>query len=90
MAALTKAELIGHLAKKAGTTKADAARILNALTSHIHATLKKGGEVKIAGVGKFSVSKRAARKGRNPATGAAIRIKARKVPKFKAAKGLGA
>jgi len=89
MPALTKADLIDHLAAKAGTTKRDANAVLAALTQHIHKTLKKGGAVKIAGVGKWSVTKRAARKGRNPQTGAVIKIKARKVPKFKASKGLG-
>ncbi len=88
MAALTKAELIDRIATATDVSKKDTGAVLDALTSHLHRTLKKGTEVKLADIGKFSVSKRAARKGRNPATGEAIKIKARKVPKFKAAKAL--
>jgi DNA-binding protein HU-beta len=81
---MNKAELVDAIASEAKITKADAAR---AVDGFIHATtkaLKKGDRVALVGFGSFSVAKRAARSGRNPQTGKAIKIAAKKVAKFKA------
>ena len=80
---MTKAELVGVMASKAEISKAAAEKALKALTGGVTAALKKGQKVRLVGFGSFEVSKRAARKGRNPQTGAAIKIKARKTPKFR-------
>jgi DNA-binding protein HU-beta len=81
---LNRKELIDALAAKTGSTKADADRSLAALIDIVTATLKKGDNVALVGFGTFEVRKRAARNGRNPATGAALKIKASKAPAFKA------
>ena len=83
---MNKAELIEQIAKDAGITKKQANEALEAFTGAVVSTLKKGDTVTLVGFGTFSVSNRAARNGRNPQTGATIKIKARKVPKFKAGK----
>ncbi|MCW5298742.1 HU family DNA-binding protein [Herbaspirillum lusitanum] len=85
---MNKTELIDHIAKQADISKAASARALEAVISAVKTTLKKNGSVTLVGFGTFSVGKRAARTGRNPRTGAAIKIKAAKVPKFKPGKGL--
>ena len=85
---MNKTELIEHIAKNADLSKADAGRALEAAMGAIKTTLRKGGAVSLVGFGTFAVGKRAARTGRNPRTGAAVKIKAAKVPKFKAGKGL--
>lgn len=85
---MNKSELIGHIADQAELSKAAAGRALEAALLAVKATLKKGGTVTLVGFGTFSVGKRAARSGRNPRTGATIRIKASKVPKFRAGKAL--
>lgn len=85
---VNKADLIEHIAKQADISKAAATRALEALISGVKATLKKNGSVSIVGFGTFTVTKRPARAGRNPRTGAAIKIKAAKVPKFRPGKGL--
>ena len=85
---LNKTELIEHIATKADISKAAAGRALEALIGGVKATLKKNGSVSIVGFGTFAVSKRASRTGRNPRTGAAIKIKAAKVPKFRPGKAL--
>ena len=85
---MNKSELIEHIAKQADVSKAAAARALEAIVGGVKTTLKKNGSVTIAGFGTFAVTKRAARTGRNPRTGAAIKIKAAKVPKFRPGKGL--
>jgi DNA-binding protein HU-beta len=85
---VNKAELIEHIAKQADISKAAAGRALEAMIGGVRTTLKKGGTVSVVGFGTFSVTKRAARTGRNPRTGAAIKIKAAKVPKFKPGKAL--
>jgi DNA-binding protein HU-beta len=85
---MNKADLIEAIAKKADISKAAAERALEGALGAIHATLRKGGTVSLVGFGTFFVGKRAARGGRNPRTGAAIRIKAAKVPKFRAGKAL--
>ena len=85
---MNKSELIEHIAKQADISKAAATRALEALIGGVKSTLKKSGNVSIVGFGTFAVSKRAARSGRNPRTGAAIKIKAAKVPKFSPGKAL--
>lgn len=85
---MNKAELIDRIAAQADISKAAATRALEALIGTVKTTLKNGGSVSIIGFGTFAVSKRVARAGRNPRTGAAIKIKAAKVPKFRAGKGL--
>jgi DNA-binding protein HU-beta len=83
---MNKAELIDQMAQEAGITKTQASGALDAFTDAVIATLKKGDRVTLVGFGTFSVSERAARNGRNPQTGEVIKIKASKVPKFKAGK----
>jgi len=85
---MNKSDLIEHIAKQADISKAAATRALDAIVGGVKTTLKKGGSVTIVGFGTFAVTKRAARTGRNPRTGAAIKIKAAKVPKFKPGKAL--
>ena len=85
---MNKAELISKLADDAGITKTQANDALDSFVEAVTKTLKGGGKVTLVGFGTFSVSKRAARNGRNPQTGAVIKIKARKVAKFKAGKEL--
>ncbi|GAA0532344.1 HU family DNA-binding protein [Chitinophaga japonensis] len=85
---MNKAELIDKLAKDAGITKTQANDALDSFTKAVADSLKKGGKVTLVGFGTFSVSKRAARNGRNPQTGQIIKIKAKKVAKFKAGKAL--
>ncbi|MGE0071784.1 MAG: HU family DNA-binding protein [Thiomonas sp.] len=85
---MNKAELIEHIANTAELNKAQAARALDAMIDAVRRTLKKGDSVSLIGFGTFAVTKRAARTGRNPRTGAAIKIKAAKIPKFRPGKGL--
>ena len=85
---MNKAELISKLADDAGITKTQANASLDSFVEAVTKTLKGGGKVTLVGFGTFSVSKRAARNGRNPQTGEVIKIKARKVAKFKAGKEL--
>ena len=85
---MTKTELIDKVAAGAGITKADAGKALDTVISSITSTIKKGQKVTLVVFGTFSVTKRAARQGRNPRTGAVLKIAARKVPKFSAGKTL--
>ena len=85
---MNKSELVEHIANQADISKAAATRALNAITGAVRTTLKKGGTVSLVGFGSFSVTKRPARTGRNPRTGAAIKIKSAKVPKFRPGKAL--
>jgi DNA-binding protein HU-beta len=85
---LNKTELIEHIAHHSEISKAAAGRALASVTEAITKSLKKGNSVTLVGFGTFSVSKRAARSGRNPQTGATIKIKAAKVARFKPGKGL--
>lgn len=85
---MNKTDLIERMAEDAGISKAGAERALESLMTAVKTTLKKGGEVTLTGFGSFKVTKRAARAGRNPRTGAEIKIKARKVPKFTPGKAL--
>ncbi len=79
---LNKGDLVGKIAKDAGLTKAKAEKAFSSLVRSVTASLKKGQKVTIVGFGTFSVAKRKARMGRNPQTGAPIKIAARKIPKF--------
>ncbi len=83
---MNKAELIDMIAKDSGITKTQANEAVDSFTNAVVSSLKKGDRVTLVGFGTFSVSERAARNGRNPQTGEVIKIKARKVPKFKAGK----
>jgi DNA-binding protein HU-beta len=85
---MNKGELVSAIAGDAGISKSAAEKALNSFTNNITKALKKGDGVALVGFGSFSVQKRAARNGRNPQTGEAIKIKARKVVKFAAGKGL--
>ena len=85
---MNKAELIEAMAKSADCTKTQAGEALDAFTTSVTMALKKGDKVTLVGFGTFSVSKRAARIGRNPQTGKEIKIAAKKVAKFKVGKEL--
>ena len=81
---MNKAQLVDAIAAESKLTKADSSRALEAFVNATTKALKKGDRVALVGFGSFSVSKRAARNGRNPQTGKAIKIAAKKVAKFKA------
>jgi DNA-binding protein HU-beta len=81
---MNKAQLIDAIADKAGLTKVDAKKALDAFTETVTKALKKSDRVALVGFGTFSISQRSARTGRNPRTGEPIKIKAKKVAKFKA------
>jgi len=85
---MNKTELVEHISTKADISKADAGRALEAFIGAITTTLKKKGTVTLVGFGSFAVSERAARTGRNPRTGEAIKIKKARVPKFRPGKAL--
>ena len=85
---MNKTELVEAMAKKAGLSKKDAEAAVKAFTEVVTAELKKGGKVQLVGFGTFEVAKRAAREGKNPQTGAKIKIAASKAPKSKAGKAL--
>ncbi len=85
---MNKSELVSAIAENAGITKADASRALQALLETLTSTMSKGDSVSLTGFGTFSVTERAARTGRNPSNGKALKIAAKKVAKFKAGKGL--
>jgi len=85
---VNKQELVSSVAEKSGLTKKDSEKAVNAVFASIEQALAKGEKVQLVGFGTFEVRKRAARKGRNPQTGAEIKIAAAKVPAFKAGKAL--
>jgi len=85
---MNRAELIEGMVEKSGLTKKDAGAALDAALATVTETMANGDTVSLIGFGTFSVKDRAARKGRNPATGAEIDIKASKAPAFKPGKGL--
>ena len=85
---MNKTELVEAIAKSAGLSKKDAEAAVKAFTETVTKALKKGDKVQLVGFGTFEVAKRAAREGRNPQTGATMKIKASKAPKFKAGKAL--
>lgn len=85
---MNKSELVSAIAEKAGLTKVQAAAALEATVGTVTTALSKGDQVAIIGFGTFKVGDRAARTGRNPQTGAEMKIPAAKVPKFSAGKAL--
>ena len=85
---MNKTELVAAIADQAGLSKKDAEKALKAFTDTVTAELKKGEKVQLVGFGTFEVSERAAREGRNPQTGKAMKSAASKAPKFKAGKAL--
>lgn len=85
---MTREELIAKMAKDAKISKAAADKAFKSFTTNVTRALKKGDKFTAVGFGTFYVTKRAARKGRNPQTGEPLTIKASKVPKFKAGKAL--
>ncbi len=87
---MTKSELVDQVADRAGMTKLEATRALDAVLSTVEDALRRGSEVTISGFGKFHVSERGARQGVNPRTGERIQIAAARVPRFSAGSGLKA
>ncbi|HEY0298028.1 MAG TPA: HU family DNA-binding protein [Arachidicoccus sp.] len=85
---MNKAEVVAKIAEDAGITKTQANAALDSFTTTVQKVLKSGDKVTLVGFGTFSVTKRAARTGRNPQTGAPLKIKAKKVARFKAGKDL--
>ncbi len=85
---MNKSDLIDRIARSARITKTQANHTIDAITRSVTQTLKKGGRTTLVGFGTFAVSRRKARTGRNPQTGAPIKIPARRVPKFFAGKAL--
>ena len=85
---MNKTELIEYVANQSDLSKAASARAVEAVMDGVKKTLRKGGTVSLVGFGTFKVGKRAARTGRNPRTGAEIKIKAAKVPRFTPGKAL--
>ena len=85
-ATMGKADVVDHVAEKAGLSKKDAAAALDAMVGFVQSSLKRGGKVQLTGFGTFEVSARKARKGKNLQTGETIDIPASKVPSFKAGK----
>ena len=83
---MNKGDLISKVADEADLSKAQASKALDAVINNVVGTLKKGDKVTLVGFGTWSISKRAARTGRNPQTGDAIKIPAKNVVKFKAGK----
>ena len=85
---MTKQEFVDQVADRAGLSKKDAADAVDAFLDTVEDALKRGSDVSFSGFGKFSVSERSAREGRNPATGERIQIAASRVPRFTAGAGL--
>ncbi|MDE7016431.1 MAG: HU family DNA-binding protein [Lachnospiraceae bacterium] len=85
---MNKTELVAAMADQSGLSKKDSEKALKAFTDVVADELKKGGKVQLVGFGTFEVAERAAREGRNPQTGAVMKIAASKAPKFKAGKAL--
>ena len=85
---MNKTELVAAVAKTSKLSKKDVETVINAFTETVTKELKKKGKVQLVGFGTFEVSKRAAREGRNPQTGASMKIPGSNAPKFKAGKAL--
>ena len=85
---MTKSEFVDQVAARSGLNKKEAGDAVDAVLDTVEDTLRRGGEVAFSGFGKFSVSHRGAREGRNPATGERIQIAASNVPKFSAGAAL--
>ncbi len=83
---MTKAELVAHIAEKVDTSKTEADQFLSTLVEAIVSEVKAGRDIALTGLGTFSLTERAARKGRNPRTGEALDIQASKAMKFKQSK----
>ncbi|EKE09138.1 MAG: Histone-like protein [uncultured bacterium] len=83
---MTKSELIAMVAKKAGLKNKEASKAVEGVLESIVRTVAKGNDVRLVGFGTFTLAKRAARNGRNPRTGAPLKIPAMKVPRFRAGK----
>lgn len=85
---LSKKQLVTEIASKVGYSNKDTEPVIDALVSTVQEQLQAGGEVTLVGLGKFSVTERAARAGRNPQTGETVQIAAKKAPKFSVSKTL--
>jgi DNA-binding protein HU-beta len=85
---VTKSELVDQVADRAGLTKGEAARAVEAVLGTVQDTLRRGSEITLSGFGKFHVGERGARQGVNPRTGERIQIAAARVPRFTAGTGL--
>ena len=85
---MNKSELVEKMAKDTNMSKAAAESALNSFMSNVKKTLKRGQSVTLVGFGTWSVAKRSARNGRNPQTGAPLKIPAKRIPKFSPGKGL--
>ena len=85
---MNKSDLIDAMAEDAGVTKAAAKKALESFLGNVQGSLKNGNRVSLVGFGSWSVTRRAAREGRNPQTGKTIQIAAKNVAKFKAGAGL--
>ena len=85
---MNKTDLVNYIAEDTGLTKVDSAKALTAFLTAVKESLEKGEDVTLIGFGTFTVSERKQREGRNPRTGKKIKIKACKVPKFRAGKSL--
>ncbi|MDR5614300.1 HU family DNA-binding protein [Arsenophonus sp.] len=85
---MNKTEVINQIAEKTNLTKKDSEKVLNAFIETVTEALKAGDDVQLVGFGSFQVKQRAAREGRNPQTGKALKIAATNVPSFKAGKTL--
>jgi DNA-binding protein HU-beta len=85
---MNKSDLIDAIAKDAGITKVQAAKAINTYHETVKKAMKKGDSVSLVGFGTYTTAQRKARTGRNPKTGAALKIKAARVPKFRPGKGL--
>ena len=85
---MNKTELVANVADKTGTTKREAEKAVNAVFAALQQAMVEGDKVQLIGFGTFEVRKRAAKQGRNPRTGETMKIKASKVPAFKAGKAL--
>jgi DNA-binding protein HU-beta len=85
---MNRTELVAAMAEVSGVSKKDTEAVLKAFTEVVSNELKKGEKIQLVGFGTFEVSERAAREGRNPATGEAMQISAARAPKFKAGKAL--
>ena len=87
-ATMTKADIVERIYEKVGFSKKEASEVVESIFEIIKTRLEQGDKVKISGFGNFVVNQKRPRKGRNPQTGAAVKIPARTVPKFSAGKGL--
>ncbi len=85
---MNKTDIVNAIHSKLGGTKVQAEEVMDIVIDSVVSTLKKGGEVSVAGLGIFSTKTRAARQARNPRTGESISVPAMRVPKFRPAKGL--